>query len=322
VPWSFCSGTVVATSGPCCDPHLAHVWWRAGDAQSTGIALSRDAEGSTEVTCASLDGNHRRLMTGHADGLVRLWNLSNGDLVRVLHTPVRHHTCLLFHGGAVSHAVMAGAWSGAIVLTQDSPGVSMAGESSNSPTLHTSMAAPSRPSTARSGAAGTSLRSPLSTSRPVSRAKSRLLSPPAMQSVGLTPASYVLACTVPLPSSDSPVPTTESAVRATPTETLSSTFARTNRHTSSDTSSPDVLCLAVGSSVVNDSHISLPWLASGQTDGQLILWNAISGKAISRRHLQEPLQGPADVRLRDASSASSSVRPVLHHVGILGPHPD
>ena len=84
-------------------------------------ATSRPAP--IELTCASLDAQGRRLLTGAVDGSIRLWNLSNGAPNRRLVSIDSELTCACYHpAGGLSHPVVGGAWGGLVSFWRDEGG--------------------------------------------------------------------------------------------------------------------------------------------------------------------------------------------------------
>jgi WD40 repeat protein len=73
-----------------------------------------------ELTCAALDAHGRRLITGGIDGTVRMWSISNGDLVRSVESIDAEITCLAYHRAVgLTRSVVAGAWNGLVAFWRD-----------------------------------------------------------------------------------------------------------------------------------------------------------------------------------------------------------
>lgn len=114
VVWDVRSGTVQLT-------FRAHHGRVAKDA--TRLISKTDANGlggSADLSAASLDAAGRRLVTASITGTVRLWNITNGALVRSL-VPHNHElSCVAFHPApSVSSPIVAGAWNGTLLWWVD-----------------------------------------------------------------------------------------------------------------------------------------------------------------------------------------------------------
>ena len=386
-----------------------------------------------ELTSACLDTHERRLFTGYTDGSICCWNLSNGDMVRRFDTHTRHLTCIAYHRHGTSHAIVAGSWSGYVVMRRDrggalnEPFVTTAPAMGRGKDPHRPVTAPSSSPLAKakspraslahsrlrargsspdsaaaararsatphggergvgvglaatagtaatSAAAGAVVRAGTADSTRTAspngnRSSSRSRSPgyepgnnnaspsgsrsPSLKSAttprrwpGALPSGSPIALSLTSGDRAGVAPSgggaasarvgTAAASTATARNdddddvcvlkcghandggdgatavqvvgvdrltygaagrpaTAASTAAATTTLTTTTTSTAvrlpmgaDVLCVVTGCSGVRESVISLPWMVSGQMDGQVIVWNATSGQPVSRFVLTEP----------------------------------
>lgn len=90
---------------------------------STKLVSKQEASGSGglgDLSAASLDGAGRRLVTSSITGTVRLWNVTNGALVRSLVPHGHELSCVAFHAsGQVNSPIVAGAWDGTLLWWED-----------------------------------------------------------------------------------------------------------------------------------------------------------------------------------------------------------